>query len=68
MNLFDKDFFKMSTGFALVVVVVLAFISFVGRDIAGRQTAAPAAVGEIVSGIPMEVPASLPSNSNAITW
>lgn len=43
-NLFDKDFFNMTTGFAVIVVLVLAFISYLGTQMPDRQTASPAAV------------------------
>ncbi len=42
-NLFDKDFFNMTTVFAVIVVSVLAVISYLGSRLPDHQTAAPAA-------------------------
>jgi len=37
MNLFDKEFFNMTTGFAVIVVLVLAFISYIGTRLESKS-------------------------------
>ena len=49
MNPFDKDFFNMSTGFAVIVVGVLVVISYLGTQLPDHQQAAPAAAQEAVA-------------------